>query len=143
MHYVQALPGDARHLHTSRYSMRWSDMDAFGHVNNATYFTFFEQARVDWLASLGEAHELVLANVSCTFFRPLVYPGDIQVDLFAGRVGRSSLESFYKVRRVDQPERLCTLGHGTIVWFDHRAGASVEIPEAVRRELAGPGARGR
>jgi len=140
MHYVEVLPGDARRLHSARYSMRWSDMDAFGHVNNATYFTYFEQVRIDWLASLGEAHDLVLANVSCTFFKPLVYPGEVEVSLYAGRSGRASLDSYYEIRRVADPGELCTLGHGTIVWFDHRAGAPVDIPAAVRRQLADAGA---
>ncbi|HED52541.1 MAG TPA: hypothetical protein ENI83_03195 [Gammaproteobacteria bacterium] len=47
--------------------MRWGDMDAFGHLNNAKYFTCFEQARVDWLLSIGTTHDLVLANISCPF----------------------------------------------------------------------------
>lgn len=137
MHYVETLPDDIRRLYTSRYTMRWGDMDAFGHVNNSTYFTYFEQVRVDWLASLGEGHGLVLANVSCTFFRPLVYPGDIDVTLYAGRTGRTSLDSYYEIRRVDQPEAVCARGHGTIIWFDHAAGSSIPIPEVVRRQLEG------
>ena len=84
MRYIENLPAQARHLHTARYTMRWADMDAFGHVNNATCFTCFEQVRIDWLAALGEAHELVLASVSCTFFKPLIYPGEVEVALFVG-----------------------------------------------------------
>jgi acyl-CoA thioester hydrolase len=140
MHYIEALPADARRLHSARYSMRWVDMDAFGHVNNATYFTYFEQVRIDWLAALGEVHEMVLANVSCTFLKPLVYPGDIEVTLYAGRIGRTSMDSYYEIRRVAHPGELYTLGHGTIVWFDHSAGSSIEIPAAVRRQLADAGA---
>jgi len=140
MHYIEALPADARRLHTARYRLRWVDMDAFGHVNNATYFTYLEQARIDWLAALGEEHEIVVANVSCTFFKPLVYPGDIEVTLYAGRSGRTSLDSYYEIRRVGHLDELCTLGHGTIVWFDHSAGSSIEIPSTVRRQLADSGA---
>ena len=92
MHYVDTLPDNASHLHTSRFTLRWRDMDAFGHVNNAIYFTYFEQVRVDWLRGLDAGHELVLANVSCTFFMPLTFPATIDVGLYAGRTGRSSLE---------------------------------------------------
>jgi len=135
MRYFEALPEDARRLYQARYTLRWSDMDAFGHINNALYFTYFEQVRVDWLASLGTAHALVLANVSCTYFKPLVYPGDVDVTLYAGQAGRTSLDTFYEIRRADRPEELSTLGHGTIVWFEHRAGVATEIPGAVRRQL--------
>ncbi len=135
MHYFETLPDDARQLHSARYTLRWSDMDAFGHINNALYFTYFEQVRVDWLAALGEPHGLVLANVSCTYFRPLIYPGDVDVTLYAGQAGRSSLDTFYEIRRADAPDELCTLGHGTIVWFDHQAGTATGIPPTVRRQL--------
>jgi len=135
MRYTEALPAEALRLHTARYTLRWSDMDAFGHVNNSTYFTYFEQVRVDWLRRLGVEHGLVLANVSCTFFHPLVYPGEIEVTLYAGGVGRASLETYYEIKRVQQSDQLCTFGHGTVVWFDHAAGHSVEMPEPVRRQL--------
>jgi acyl-CoA thioester hydrolase len=115
--------------------MRWSDMDAFGHLNNAMYFTYFEQARVDWLDSIGVAHGLVLANIACTFIQPLKYPAELEVRLYAGPPGRSSLNSYYEIR--DRPEagQLCALGHGTIVWYDHAVGQSRPIPGVVLRHL--------
>lgn len=133
--YLKTLPDEAYLLHRSVYTMRWSDMDAFGHLNNAMYFTYFEQARVDWLDSIGVAHGLVLANVSCTFIQPLKYPAELDVCLYAGPPGRSSLDTYYEIR--DRPEagKLCALGHGTIVWYDHAAGQSRPIPDAVLRQL--------
>jgi acyl-CoA thioester hydrolase len=110
-------------------------MDAFGHVNNAMYFSYFEPVRVDWLSGLGVGHELVLANVSCTFFTPLTFPVDIEVRLYAGRAGRSSLDTYYTIRTENGKNDLCSIGHGTIVWFDHAAGHSVRIPEPVSRQL--------
>lgn len=135
MNYIDTLPNDARRLHIAQYTLRWIDMDAFGHVNNATYFTYFEQSRVDWLRDMGVGHELVLANVSCTYFKPLTFPADIEVTLYAGRVGRSSMETYYEIRIHGGSDELFALGHGTIVWFDHKAGHSVPIPETVRRQL--------
>jgi len=135
MQYFTALPADVRHLHRGRYTLRWHDMDAFGHVNNALYFTYIEQVRVDWLTSLGVANGLVLANVSCTFFKPLAYPGDISVTLYAGHAGRHSLDTFYEIRRLDQPDDLSSLGHATIVWFDHEAGTVTGMPAVVRQQL--------
>ena len=133
--YLKALPDDTYLLHRSVYTMRWSDMDAFGHVNNAMYFTYFEQARVDWLDSIGVAHGLVLANISCTFLQPLKYPAELEVRLYAGPHGSSSLNTYYEVR--DRPEagQLCALGHGTIVWYDAAVGRSQPIPEVVLEHL--------
>ncbi len=135
MQYIDKLPNDAVQVHTSTFTLRWSDMDAFGQYNNAMYFTYFEQVRVDWLRTLGVDHALVLANVSCTFFRPLNFPADIEVALYAGPPGRSSLQSYYQIRVPEETDELFALGHGTIVWYDHAGGHSVAVPETVRRTL--------
>ena len=113
--YLHTLPDDAYLLHRSLYTMRWSDMDAFGHVNNAMYFTYFEQARVDWLDSIKVQHGLVLANISCTFIQPLKYPAELEVRLRAGPPGRSSLDTYYEVYDKAGVGVLCAIAHGTIV----------------------------
>ncbi len=43
-------------LHKMPISVRWGDMDAMGHVNNAAYLTYFEQARFDWWKATGHRH---------------------------------------------------------------------------------------
>jgi acyl-CoA thioester hydrolase len=68
-------------VHTSRQAIRWSDMDMLGHVNNTSYFRYFEQARIEWTYGLQPSAEVysgtgpVIVNASCTFLVPLVYPG--------------------------------------------------------------------
>lgn len=133
--YLSAVPPGARFLHSSLYSMRWSDMDAFGHVNNACYFTYFEQVRVDWLATIGAGHDLVLANVSCSFLHPLKFPATLEVRLYGGAPGRSSLDSYYEILDHSQDSRISAVGHGTIVWYNHGNGHSVAIPDAVLHHL--------
>ena len=133
--YLKTLPDDAYLLHCSSYTMRWSDMDAFGHVNNAMYFTYFEQARVDWLDSISVPHGLVLANISCTFIQPLKYPAELEVRLYAGPPGLSSLDSYYELYDRVAAGEPCAIAHGTIVWYDHAAGCSSEIPDEVRKHL--------
>jgi len=137
MSYVRALPDSAKLLHRARYVMRWGDMDAFGHLNNAMYFTYFEQARVDWLVSLGITHDLVLANVSCTFLHALKFPATIEVDLYGGPPGNSSMDSYYLLRNTDADEPLCAIGHGVIVWYDHQNGSAIPVPSVVRECLNG------
>lgn len=110
-------------------------MDAFGHVNNAMYFTYFEQVRVDWLDAIGVSHDLVLANVSCSFLRPLKYPAELEVRLYTESPGRSSLPTWYEILESGVSRPLCALGHGTVVWFDHRSGHSVPIPGTVLAQL--------
>jgi acyl-CoA thioester hydrolase len=133
--YLRSLPEHAHLLSTSVFEARWGDMDAFGHVNNASYFNYFQQARVDWLHSLGAEHALVLANISCTFLKPLICPVTLEVRLYGGVPGRSSLNTYYEIRKLPQADPLCAIGHGTIVWYDHAAGRPMKIPPAIRRTL--------
>jgi len=90
------------HVHTSRFGLRFADMDALGHVNNAAYFTFMEQARLEWLTrhapdAYKEGIGPVIANASCTYRIPLVYPMDVEVLMYLGAPGRSSMDSYYEI----------------------------------------------
>ena len=80
-------------VHTTRMAIRWGDMDAMGHVNNAVYFRYIEQARIDWLGSIDSSPEPtgdgpVIINAHCTFLKQLKYPGEIEVMTYVGPAGR-------------------------------------------------------
>jgi len=140
-----ALPAQLRHVHTVTVPLRWADMDAMGHVNNALYFRLMEVCRLDWLASLGVTLSPVHAgpvviNAFCSFLRPLVFPGDVRVSLHLGDSGRSSLDTFHTLARADAPERVFAEGGARLVWVAGSEGGSVPLPEALRQRLGlGPG----
>ncbi len=124
-------------VHTTIQSIRWGDMDAMNHVNNTLYFRYMEQARIEWLESIGYAtgqrHEEspVVINASCTFLIPLTYPGDVEVRMFVGAPGRSSLPTHYELRLVGD-ERLFAQGDAKMVWISTRDGRSAALPEKMR-----------
>lgn len=128
-------------MHTTRMPIRWGDMDAMGHVNNAVYFRYLEQARVEWLQSADFAVEWrdtgpVVINAHCTYLRQLKYPGEIEIRTYAGEPGRSSFETVQEIRRVDTPDVLCAEGGAKVVWVNYAEEKSVPIPDALRRLLA-------
>jgi acyl-CoA thioester hydrolase len=88
-------------------SLRWSDMDAFGHVNNTRFFTYLEEARVDLLfVHAGEevARErlssgIVVARHEIDYKAPLVFrPEPVPIDVWVSRLGNSSFTVRYEVR---------------------------------------------
>lgn len=110
-------------------------MDAFGHVNNTVYFRYMEQARLEWFYSLFPGRNLfadgtgpVIVNASCTFIVPLVYPGDLEIRLFLGGPGRTSIGSFCEIRR---GPTLAAEGAARIVWVSVDTGRPVPLPEIV------------
>ncbi len=124
-------------VHTMQVPIRWADMDAMGHVNNTLYFRYMEQGRLEWLESLGYAtsHVVeegpVIVDAHCTFHLPLTYPADVEVRTFIGHAGRSSLPTYYELRRVGD-ETLYADGAAKIVWIRPATGKSISLPEKLR-----------
>ena len=119
----------------------WGEQDKLGHVNNTIYFRYMEQARVEWLETVGyqcnpKQEAPVIVHADCSFLLPLNYPGTVEVRLFAGQAGRSSLPTFYELR-LQGDEKLHAEGSAKIVWINPASGKSVSLPESLRRLAAG------
>ena len=124
-------------VHTETIPIRWGDMDALGHVNNTVYFRYMEQARISWfdtlgLARSGTAEGPAIINASCSFLKPLVYPGDVEVKTYVGQVGRSTFETWMEMRPSCDPEVIYAEGSAKVVWVDYARGRSAPLPENLR-----------
>ena len=116
----------------------WSDMDALGHINNAAYFTYFEQTRIAWLEQAGLLHYLngrndigpVVVKTECTYKKAVVYPADLTISMSVGNVGRSSFTTKYEIR--DSVGDICTIGSAVTVWIDYQAEKSIPLPDDIR-----------
>lgn len=128
-----------RLVHTEVIAMRWGDMDALGHVNNTVYFRYMEQTRIRFLEVAGVFYAehpdqgMVIVNASCNFRKALVYPGVVEVRMYLGEPGRSSVESQYELRC---NEELYADGAARMVWVDFQSNRSMALPERVRALLA-------
>jgi len=118
--------------------VRWRDLDAFNHVNNASFLTFLEEARLVWLSSIdgewtGNAFMPVLAATQLNYRRQLGWPGEIVVELYVQRIGNSSLTIAHRIVAAGDAELLYGDGSVVMVWADPASGASVALPAAIRR----------
>jgi acyl-CoA thioester hydrolase len=92
--------------HEKRIEIRWKDLDVYGHVNNAVYLTYLEEARDEWLGgSLGdpdEAWNWVLVHVEIDYRRELSLSDDLVIATCRlDRVGNSSVSTREEVRTLD------------------------------------------
>jgi acyl-CoA thioester hydrolase len=135
---------EKKEVHRTRIVVRWGDMDAMGHVNNTVYFRYLEQARVEWLETMGLPPEPmgsgpVVINAHCTFIRQLKYPATIEVRTLVGPPGRSSFQAVQEIREIGADgapeEELTSLGGAKIVWVDSNIGKSVPLPDLLRSLL--------
>ena len=118
-------------------SVRWRDMDSMGHVNNAKYIAYLEEARVRWMLtvpgiSMQDRIAPVVAANNINYRRPLTWPHDVMVELYVDRLGSSSVTIGHRI--VDQVDAdvLYSDGRVVVVWMDTQTGKSAPLPEAVR-----------
>ena len=126
----------ATHVFRTPIALRWSDLDAFNHVNNARYLTFLEQARIEWFETLDqpwmtEVVAPVVANATLNFKQPIEYPASIAVELFTGRLGNTSVTIGHRIVAADGTVH-CD-GHVVAVWVDRQSGKPMPLPAALRR----------
>lgn len=119
--------------------LRFADMDADQHVNNAEFYRYMEEARMRWVHTLGLAMTPpepipVLAASACSFRVPLHYPGTVTVEIYLGRMGTSSVRTHYLLKDGDT---IAAEGYGVSVWFDPQTQKSMPLPAAVRRLAKG------
>ena len=116
--------------------VRWRDLDAFNHVNNASYLGYIEEARVRWFKSLGadwanETAAPILAAITVNYRKPVGWPETLRVELLAERIGNKSLTLGHRVVSAAHPDLLYADGHAVMVWVT-ADGQSVLLPAAVR-----------
>ncbi|RUL79850.1 acyl-CoA thioesterase [Dyella choica] len=124
-------------LYTAPISVRWRDLDAFNHVNNSTYLTYLEEARVQWLQRLpgpwSDEHAMpVMAASELNYRLPIEWPGEVHVQLYCTRLGNSSMTVGHRIVDAADHNKLYCDGHVVMVWMDPATGKSVPLPQALR-----------
>lgn len=118
--------------------VRYRDIDAMGHVNNAVYASYFEQARVDYFHDLIDADlsrmGAVLATISIDYERPIeLHHGPVSVAIDVPRLGTSSIPMRYELTRADG--ELAATGETVQVAFDREAGEPQPLPREWREAI--------
>jgi acyl-CoA thioester hydrolase len=127
-------------VHEKRIEIRWSDLDVYGHVNNAVYLTYLEEVRDEWLGGrLGDPDEIwnwVLARVEIDYRRGLALADDVAVaSCRLDRVGNSSLTTHEEVRSADG--ELVAEARAVLVARDRESGRSRPLTAAERAAFEG------
>ncbi|MEO5624755.1 MAG: thioesterase family protein [Dokdonella sp.] len=124
-------------------TVRWGDLDAFNHVNNAAFLDYVQEARLAWLGSvdgvwMDETMMPVVAAAHVNYRRQLAWPAQIVVELAVVRLGNSSLTLAHRIFDADDGERVYADGDAVIVWIDPGSGRSIPLPVAIRAACQSP-----
>ena len=119
---------------------RWMDNDTYGHVNNVTYYSYFDTAVNEHLVRAGgldirhaPAIGLVVEN-SCRFHRPLTFPDTIDAGLRVARLGNSSVTYEIALFRAGDDAPAAT-GRFVHVWVERATQRPTPVPERIRAAL--------
>jgi acyl-CoA thioester hydrolase len=129
---------------TKRIEIRWRDLDGFGHVNNAVYMTYLEEARDEMYTNLlGEVvHRMVMRHTSVDFRSGLVQEDDeVDVTTEIIHVGTSSVTSRETVTALSDG-RVAAVAETVMVHTDDTRNASAPFPDSARELLEGARSNG-
>ena len=125
-----------RFVHRER--VRFRDLDSMAHINNAVFATYLEQARIEFLRSVGVMTALtytsmILARLEIDFRAPGDADGEVEIGVRSSRCGTKSFDLEYEVR---QGRRVLAQAKSVLVAYDYESNRSIEVPEEWRRQLA-------
>jgi acyl-CoA thioester hydrolase len=121
-----------------RFTTRWADNDAYGHVNNTVYYQWFDSAVNGWLVerglldiAAGDPIALVV-ETRCTYHQPLAFPADVEVGLVVAELGRSSVRYRLGVFGAEETQAAAADGEFVHVAVDRASRRPVPWPDEWR-----------
>jgi len=130
----------AEYPHHHPTPTRWADNDVYGHVNNVTYYAYFDTAVNAYLAARGaldvQAGAVIglVVETGCAFFAPAAFPDLLSVGVRVAHLGRSSVRYELAVFREGE-DRACAQGHFVHVYVDRGTCRPVDLPSELRAAL--------
>ncbi|MCF5720982.1 acyl-CoA thioesterase [Pseudomonas syringae] len=135
-----SVPQRADYLHFQPIITRWHDNDVYGHVNNVTYYSFFDTAVNTYLIEQGglDIHggEVVgfVVSSACDYFASIAFPERIEIGLRVGKLGSSSVQYELAVFKAGE-EEACAAGRFVHVFVDRGSNRPVAIAGLLREAL--------
>ena len=129
-----------RYPHFLSIQTRWSDNDIYGHVNNVTYYSYFDTVVNCFLIDQGgldiETDSVIgmAVETMCKFNKPLAYPEVLEAGLRVGKLGNSSVRYEIGIFQEGAAEA-AAMGHFVHVFVDRATGKPARIPDAIRSAL--------
>lgn len=121
--------------YSTSIEQRFSDLDAYGHVNSAVYFTYMETARVklfrDFFKEVSDQGIFtVVARTECNFKVPIILYDELIVTLWVAKTGKTSFDLEYRLH--DSKEKTYATARTTMVCFDSIKNVAVPLPESIK-----------
>ncbi|MGI8893199.1 MAG: acyl-CoA thioesterase [Bacteroidia bacterium] len=128
--------------HSCKIEVRFSDLDAFGHVNNARFLTYYEEARVKYFDEIVTVpvywakQGLILARIECDFRDAIKHGDELIVYTRCSRIGTKSFDLNYLIERKSKGKiSVASTGMSVLVAFDYEKNSPMAIPQEWLRDI--------
>jgi len=125
-----------------KIEVRFADIDVMGHVNNAVYLNYFEQARMHFFrAVIGKEWDwinsgILLARNEIDYVSPTVLTDELQLETRCSRIGTKSLDFEYVAFVITSNEKVIRAkGKSVLVCYDYQKKQTIEVPKEWREKL--------
>jgi len=134
------MPQSNEYPHLQPITTRWHDNDGYDHVNNVTYYSFFDTAVNTYLIEVGglDIHDGdvvgFVVSSACDYFASIAFPDRIEIGLRVGKLGSSSVQYELAVFKEGE-EEACAAGRFVHVFVDRASNRPVAIADRLRGAL--------
>jgi len=122
--------------------VRYGDLDPQGHLNNAKYLTYIEQARINYIKHLGLWGSdsfldigIILADAHVTFKAPILFGQEVRAGVRVTRLGNKSLSMDYRLEDAQNGVILAECST-TLVAYDYHSGETIPLPDRWRETIS-------
>jgi acyl-CoA thioester hydrolase len=128
-------------IYESYITVRFGETDVLGHVNNASYFIYLEEARIRFFQELGypmdtKEWQFILASIKCDFLDQAYFSQELKITTIVSHIGSKSFTLSHEIRDAKQ-DTLIAKGIAVTVYFDFNQQKSETIPSELRNKLEG------
>jgi acyl-CoA thioester hydrolase len=120
--------------------VRFRDLDAMGHVNNAVVFTYFEMGRINFFvqhlkSAAPPDFNFILAHVSCDYIKQILLQDTLRLHIWIGKIGHKSFDFGYELRDRFNEDIVFAKGESVQVCYDYDRNQTFPLPEPIKTKL--------
>ena len=127
-------------LFSTDIEVRFRDLDAIGHVNNAVFFTYFEEGRKHFSKNEFEVSDVsefnfIMAHIQCDFIKPIKFNDRVILQMWVKDIGTKSFSFEYRLVDFSDEAMVYATGKSIQVCYDYQKNRSIEVPAKMRERL--------
>ena len=127
-------------LFSTNIEVRFRDLDAIGHVNNAVFFTYFEEGRKHFSKKVFDVSDVsdfnfIMAHIQCDFIKPIQFNDRVILQMWVKDIGTKSFSFEYRLVDLSDEAMVYATGKSIQVCYDYQKNRSIEVPAKMRERL--------